>query len=187
MSFPAKKLATYSDLLRLPDNVVGEIIDCALITSPRPSPRHGKAAFTLSGELFGPFQKGSSGGPGGWIFLVEPELHLNDDVLVPDIAGWRRDRLPAPPEGHGITITPDWVCEVLSPSTVRTDRVMKMPIYCNQGVQYLWLLDPLARTLEAFELAKSTWTLVGTFADQDVVRIKPFETVEISLANFWWE
>ena len=133
MASPARKPATYDDLLKLPDDKIGEIVDGELYASPRPAGRHASCAFALSSEIGPPFQ-GKRGGPGGWLFLFEPELHLADDKLVADLAGWRRDRLPCVPDAPVLTLAPDWVCEILSPSTERLDRVRKLPAYARHGV-----------------------------------------------------
>ncbi len=143
MTATAQKLATYEDLFDLPEHIVGEIIHGQLITHPRPAPRHIVASSAIGDELVGPFQKGR-GGPGGWWILDEPELHLGLDILVPDLAGWRRERLPTMPDTAFFTLPPDWICEVLSPGTARTDRADKMPIYAEYGVSFLWLIDPQA-------------------------------------------
>src|SRR5512142_1943672 len=116
MSDPARRNATYDDLLGLPSHVVGELLEGSLVVSPRPASRHARAASGLGGELHGPFQRGR-GGPGGWIILDEPELHLGGNVLVPDLAGWRRERMPQLPDVAAFELAPDWVCEVLSAST----------------------------------------------------------------------
>ncbi len=151
MSATAHKLATYEDLFDLPENLVGEIIHGQLITHPRPAPKHAVASSAIGDELVSPFQKGR-GGPGGWWILDEPELHLGPHILVPDLAGWRRERMPEMPDTAYFTLPPDWVCEVLSPDTARTDRADKMPIYAEYGVPFLWLIDPVPRTLEIFVL-----------------------------------
>src|SRR5437762_2790090 len=147
MGEAAKRRATYEDLLRVPRHLIAEIIDGALVTQPRPASRHALAASVLGVELGAPFHRGR-GGPGGWILLDEPELHLHVDVLVPDLAGWRRERMPAVPDAPAFELAPDWVCEVLSPSTAAIDRAEKMPIYGRERVGHLWLIDPAARTLE---------------------------------------
>ena len=134
--------------------------------------------------LDGPFDQGVDG-PGGWVILDEPELHLGADVLVPDLAGWRRERMPEVPDTSGFELAPDWLCEVLSPSTAATDRVEKMPIYARESVRHLWLVDPIARTLEAYELASGRWTLAGTWRDDARARVAPFAEVEIELAALW--
>ena len=146
-----RRPATYQDVLDAPEHMVAELIDGALHLHPRPSFLHGQAASSLGDELVSPFQKGR-GGPGGWRILDEPELHLGEDVLVPDLAGWRRERMPELPSEHWTSIVPDWVCEVLSPSTRSVDLTDKRRIYAGAGVGHLWLIDPEARTLEAFAL-----------------------------------
>src|SRR5262245_12419222 len=186
MTKHSRKLATYQDIVDLPENMVGEIIDGELIVSPRPAVGHALAASVLDRALGGPFHSGS-GGPGGWWILHEVELHLGRDILVPDLAGWRRSRmpkLPAPGEPF-ITLAPDWVCEMLSPSTARIDRVRKLRIYAREKVGYVWLVDPLSRTLEVFRLNEKGWILVGTFAEDDRVRVEPFDAIELGLESLW--
>jgi Uma2 family endonuclease len=184
MGDPAKRRATYEDVLAAPEHVVAEIVDGALITTPRPAPRHANASSALGGELYGPFTRGK-GGPGGWIVLDEPELHLQADVLVPDLGGWRRERMPELPATAAFELAPDWVCEVLSPSTAATDRVQKLPIYAREHVANVWLVDPIARTLEAFRLEGARWSLLGTWRDDAKVRVEPFESFELELAQLW--
>ena len=186
MSMPAKRKAVYEDLYQLPENVTGEIIKGELYTSPRPHYRHVKSTSVLGGKLIPPYNFGGGDGPGGWEILIEPEVMLGENLLVPDIAGWKQERLPAPPKENWTTVPPDWVCEILSPSTVRMDRVRKMPIYAEHAVPYLWLLDPIARTLETFQLKDGAWTVKGNYADTDKVRAEPFPEVEIDLTNLWW-
>ncbi len=175
---------TYDDILRLPDHVVGEILDGELIVSPRPAPRHVLAGSGTGYLLMGPFQFGI-GGPGGWWILDEPELHLDRAVLVPDLAGWRRERLPALPDEAWFALAPDWACEVLSPSTERADRARKLELYRRERVPHVWLLNPLARTLEVLRLGGDLYTLVAVFADIERVRAEPFDAVEFDLALLW--
>ncbi|WP_187971517.1 Uma2 family endonuclease [Aquibium microcysteis] len=179
-----KKPATYADLEAVPEHLVAEIIDGVLRTHPRPSRRHVAAASSLGDELVGPFQKGR-GGPGGWLILDEPEIHLRDDVVVPDLAGWRRDRLVDHPETNFFTVAPDWICEVLSGSTERRDRTVKRKIYARHGVSFLWLVDPRQQMLEAFALVDGAWVLRGTWNSDDEVRAPPFDAIAFSLADLW--
>jgi len=181
----AKRLARYEDLLDLPDNVVGEIIAGRLLTSPRPALKHARASSVLGIRIGNPFDLGGGGGPGGWWILDEPELHLGTDILVPDLAGWRRERLPSLPQTAWFAQAPDWVCEVLSPATASTDRVLKLPRYAAAGVGHCWLIDPDARTLEAYANQDGRWLLLGTWADQDVVAIEPFAAIELDLSHLW--
>ncbi len=187
MALSAKKQASYDDLFSLPDNVVGEIIDGELIATPRPSRRHGVAASVLGSEILPPYQLGRGGGPGGWIIIDEPEIYLGAHILVPDLAGWRRERFPASEETNWISVGPDWVCEILSPATVRVDKVRKMPIYAEHAVGHLWLVDPAAKTLDVFRLESGRWVLLATFIENDKVRAEPFQEVEIELGNLWLE
>jgi Uma2 family endonuclease len=177
------RLATHADIEALPPHVTGEILFGALHTQPRPSPRHGRAAIRVQVELGGPFDRDHS--PGGWIFLPEPELHLGDHVIVPDIVGWRRERLPTLPDTAWIETPPDWVCEVLSPSTQRRDRTDKLSIYATFGVGHCWYVDPLARTLEVFALQGGKWLLTATFKDADSVAAPPFEVHTFALDVLW--
>jgi Uma2 family endonuclease len=193
MGQPAEKLrqATYADFEAVPPHKVAEIINGMLYAMPRPAPPHALASSSLGDELVGPFQK-SRGGPGGWWILDEPELHFPNpavqagkDVLVPDLAGWRRERMPELPEEAFFSLAPDWVCEVLSKSTEEMDREEKMPIYTREGVRDAWLVDPIARTLEVFVLEGRRWAPAGVHRDRARVRIPPFDAIEIDLAVLW--
>ena len=184
MGDPALRRATYDDLLRAPPHVVAEIVAGVLITHPRPEALHARASSRLGAELDGPFDRGR-GGPGGWLLLDEPELHLQADVLVPDLAGWRRERMPTLPDTAAFELAPDWVCEVLSPSTEAIDRADKMPIYAREGVGHVWLVDPVTRTLEAFQREGERWLLLGTWRNEALVRVEPFEAFELELAGLW--
>lgn len=179
-----KRRATYQDVLDAPENMVAEIIDGDLHLSPRPGGPATSVASVLTGELYPPFSRGI-GGPGGWIILLEPELHLADDVLVPDLAGWRRERMAVVPEGAAFEIPPDWICEVLSRSTEKRDRAQKLRIYARAGIQYAWLVHPRWRTVEVYKLLEGRWLLTGTFMEDDRACIEPFDAIEIDLAQLW--
>jgi Uma2 family endonuclease len=176
--------ATYADLVEAPNHMVAEILDGALYTSPRPGPRHAAASSGLGGALHGPFDRGR-GGPGGWWILDEPEVHLGPDVVVPDLAGWRRARVPALPEETYFSVAPDWVCEVLSAATASVDRVKKLAIYAREGVGHAWLVDPLAQTLEVLRLEGGRWIIVATWAKADIVRAEPFDAIDLDLTLLW--
>ena len=176
--------ATYQDVLDAPEHVVAEIIGGRLYTHPRPAPRHATAASVLGGRLSPAFHRGD-GGPGGWRILTEPELHLDEELLVPDLAGWHRERMPALPETAYFTLAPDWVCEVLSPSTRKVDLVRKRPIYAAAEIGHLWLVDPVEHILEAFRLIDGKWQLIATVEDDDPVCIAPFDAITFSLAELW--
>lgn len=176
--------ATYQDVIDAPENMVAEIIDGWLHLQPRPRPRHAIAIATLAGDLVRPFGRGI-GGPGGWVIMVEPELHFGADVLVPDLAGWRRERMPKVPEEVGITIAPDWVCEVLSPSTRRLDLTRKRQKYADNAVAHLWFVDPMDETLEAFVLKDGAWSLVGAASGDAIVESPPFDAVKLELGALW--
>jgi Uma2 family endonuclease len=184
MATPARRRATYEDVLAAPRNKVAEIVGGDLRLSPRPALPHAAAATALSEELGPPFKRGR-GGPGGWLILIEPELHLAEDVLVPDLAGWRRERVPAFGNDAYARIAPDWVCEVLSPSTAPMDRAQKLPIYARENVHHVWLIDPLIRTLEVLALRSEGWYLVGVHRGDDKVRAVPFDAIELDLAILW--
>jgi Uma2 family endonuclease len=179
-----KKPATYNDLLQVPDHLVAEILGGELYATPRPSLRHARTASVLGVEIGGPFDAGR-GGPGGWWILDEPELHLRDDIVVPDLAGWRRDRLPTIPDAAALTVAPDWVCEVISPSTEGIDRGRKLAIYSREGVPYAWLMNPSSETLEILALANGVWMLDATHVGRTTVRAQPFDAIELDLAAIW--
>jgi len=176
--------ATERDLDDLPQEVIGQIIDGELIVHPRPDPPHTQAASGLGGLLINPFHYGFGGGPGGWVILLEPKIRLGSDLLVPDLAGWRRERF-VPIRKGPYTVAPDWICELLSPSTARIDRVRKLPIYAREGVSYACILDPRLRTLEALRLQEGKWLIVGVFQKSDKVRAEPFAAFELDLSLLW--
>lgn len=186
MAEAAHKRATYQDVLDAPEHVVAEVLAGELHLSPRPAPRHSRAAITLGADLQPPFDRGR-GGPGGWIILMEPELHLGDEpgIVVPDLAGWRRERMAAIPGAAFISVAPDWICEVISPSTGRFDRAEKLPFYATQQVRWAWLVEPLQRTLEVLRNEGGRWLLLGTFAGDAKVRAEPFDAIELELAALW--
>jgi Uma2 family endonuclease len=188
MGKAARQPATYDDVLNAPPNKVAEIIEGELILSPRPAGPHSQAETVLIGELEPPFHRGRAG-PGGWIILAEPELHLGKNVLVPDLAGWRRETMSTIPRSPAyFTIRPDWVCEVLSPSTERIDRGAKIALYAAAGVGQAWLINPLQHTLEVLRLSAETpgqWTSVRVFADEARMRAEPFDAIELELAALW--
>jgi Uma2 family endonuclease len=184
LTTPARRPATYQDVIDAPADKIAEIVRGALYLHPRPLPRHAVAMMYLGAHVSIPFGMGR-GGPGGWWILVEPELHLGEDVLVPDLVGWRRERLPAMPDTVGITVVPDWVCEVLSPSTRRFDLNEKRASYAGHGVRYLWLVGPRARTLEACRLVDGAWTVLATLRDGAEVRLPPFEAITFPLSTLW--
>jgi hypothetical protein len=181
---PLDRPATYDDLMRVPDIMVAEIVDDQLHASPRPALRHASVSSSLGGFIMGPFHHGR-GGPGGWWILDEPELHLGRNVLVPDLAGWRRTRAPELLGGAYASVAPDWVCEVVSPSTASLDRVKKLAIYAREQVGHAWLIDPAARTLEVLLLAAGRWTILATHSGSEIVRAEPFADIELELALLW--
>ncbi|MDQ3280501.1 MAG: Uma2 family endonuclease [Acidobacteriota bacterium] len=171
-------------MLALPEHIVGEIVEGELYASPRPAARHAVASSALGAFILSSFGR-RGGGPGGWWILIEPELHLGPDVLVPDIAGWRRDRMPAIPDVAAFELAPDWICEVVSPGTRRLDRMKKMPVYARNEIAYAWLVDPIAHTLEAFRLVDGGWKVIAWHEGEDVVRVEPFEAIELALSELW--
>jgi Uma2 family endonuclease len=186
MSAVIKETSLYEQLMNLPENVTGEIINGELYTFTRPAGPHVSASSVLGMDIGSAYHRGR-GGPGGWWILVEPEIHFvrDSEVLVPDIAGWRRERMPVLPQDHRFEVVPDWVCEVLSPSTYKKDRVIKMKVYAQYGVAYLWLIDPVARILEAYALDNGHWTVTGLYQGQDEVSVAPFDAIVIALADLW--
>lgn len=184
MGKPTRRAATYEELSAVPEHRVGEIIDGDLYTFPRPSCLHARAAFRLSSRLGPPFDEGV-GGPGGWILLTEPELHLGPHVVVPDIAGWRRERLSELPDVPHFTMAPDWICEVLSPATERIDRLKKLRVYAEAGVRHAWLVSPAMRSLEVYLSSGNQFALTATHADSELARAEPFAELEIELAALW--
>ena len=179
-----RRPATYQDVLDAPPGMAAELIRGALHPQPRPRPRHSRAIIRLAVKLGGPYDADTDG-PGGWTLLVEPELHLGPEVVVPNLAGWRRARLPRLPDEVCIAVPPDWVCEVLSPSTRTYDLTEKREVYAEHGVGWLWFVDPAARTLEAFALRDGTWVLVAAFHDDAEIRVAPFDAVGFALGALW--
>ena len=181
-----RRQALYDAYCAVPEHQRAEIIDGTLYVLPRPAPRHANATTGLGGELRGPFQHGR-GGPGGWWILFEPELHLVSlEPIVPDLAGWRVERMPALPETAYFTLAPDWICEVLSKSTETVDRNKKLPIYAAHGVSHVWLIDPTAKTLEIHALGDDRrWRDVRVYEGDACVRAEPFAAIELDLASLW--
>jgi Uma2 family endonuclease len=181
----AKKPASYEDVLNAPPHFVAEVFGGELHLQPRPAKPHAAAATALGEELGPPFKRGR-GGPGGWVILYEPELHLQSDIVVPDLGGWRVERMPELVDDDPFfTLAPDWVCEVVSPRTAKYDRSDKMAIYARERVRWIWLVDPLLRTLEALRNENGTWSLLGTWRDEALVRAEPFDAIELELAVLW--
>lgn len=179
-----RRRATYEDVLNAPEHMVAEIIDGVLYLSPRPALQHALATGALFSDLDGAYTKGR-GGPGGWWLLFEPELHLGQDIVVPDIAGWRRSRMPTTPAGPFSTLAPDWLCETLSPSTAKLDRTKKLGVYARERVWHIWLVDAKRHALEVLSLRGSSLVTQATYRAHERVCIEPFEAVEIDLAFLW--
>ena len=184
-----KRNATYDDLCALPDHMVAEIIDGDLFASPRPASPHALASSMLGAVLIAGFggEPGGAGVPGGWWILDEPELHFGQNVLVPDLAGWRRERMPTVPDVAGFQLAPDWVCEVISPSTGEIDRGRKMRVYARERVGHLWIVDPILRTLEVYRLEDGRWVVASTHAGTEQIRAEPFEAVPLDMRRWWRE
>ena len=184
-----KRNATYDDLCALPDNMVAEIIDGDLFASPRPASPHALASSMLGAALISSFggEPGSGSVPGGWWILFEPELHFRRDVLVPDLAGWRRERMPTMPDVVGFELVPDWACEVISPSTGEIDRGRKMRVYARERVGHLWIVDPIFRTLEVYRLENGRWVVASTHGGTEQVHAEPFEALALDMRRWWRE
>lgn len=187
MPQPLKQKAVYEDLFSLPENMTGEIIEGELVAAPRPSRRHAVAASALGYQIGPPYHFGAGGGPGGWIILHEPEIAFGEDILVPDLAGWKEERFPETEEQNWLSVAPDWVCEILSPNSVRIDRMQKMRTYATHKVTYAWLVDPLQMLLEVFRLEAGRWIVLGVHGESEKVRAEPFQEVELDLAALWIE
>ncbi len=187
MSSPARTLATYADLLALPSDVRGEVIGGQLVTAPAPLPRHSHVQRAVGRFIGGPFHDDDGrGGPGGWWIFVEVDVALGPhDIVRPDLAGWRRERLARPGAVRPIQVAPDWVCEVLSPATAARDRVHKRALYARAGVPHYWLIDPEARVIEALALRDGAWLEVGVYDDASVARVPPFELVELEVGRLF--
>jgi len=184
-----RRRATYEDLCKVPDHLVAEIIDGELFTSPRPALPHALASSMIGFALIGAFGGPPEGAtaPGGWWILDEPELHLGEDVLVPDLAGWRRERLPAIPDAAALSLPPDWACEIVSPSTGALDRGRKMQVYARERVGHLWIVDPGPRTVEVYRLEGGRWVVASTHAGSMAARAEPFDAVELDMSRWWRE
>ncbi len=195
MGHPAEKphRATYADLEAVPAHQVAELVGGTLHVFPRPAPKHARTSSRLGIEIGGPFDLGKGGGPGGWHILDEPELHFPDpaapgeiEVVVPDIAGWRLERMPELPDTAYFTLAPDWACEVLSKSTEAYDRETKMPVYAREGVSHAWLIDPIKCVLEAYTLGRGgRWRAPSVHRGDERVRLAPFDAIELDLAVLW--
>ena len=176
--------ATYQDVLDAPPDKVAEVVDGTLYIFNRPAAPHALASSRLGNAIGPPFDNGRSG-PGGWWILDEPELHLGEDIVVPDIAGWRRERMPVYPDTAYFTLAPDWVCEVLSPSTRKLDLGGKSAVYARAGVGTIWFADPIARSLEANVLRGGKWVEIATLYNDATVSLPPFEAISFSLGDLW--
>ena len=186
MASSASQPTPYEQLQALPEGLTGEILNGQLYTQPRPSGPHGRVSVGLDRRIGRGYDDGD-GGPGGWWILVEPEVHFvrDQEVAVPDLAGWRRERMPRIPDDHRFEVVPDWTCEILSPSTASKDREIKLPLYAHYGVADAWLVDPKPRTLEAYGLEHGAWRLLLEAADDAVVQVPPFSELDLRLAALW--
>ncbi|MEC7520997.1 MAG: Uma2 family endonuclease [Myxococcota bacterium] len=184
---PARKLATYDDLRRLPEDVRAEVVAGEVRVMPSPLPRHSRIARAIGRFVGGPFDDDDGfDGPGGWWILPDVDDELGPhDVVRPDVSGWRRDRLAEPWEERPIAIVPDWVCEILSPSNAKHDRLTKADLYARVDVPHYWIVDPVERLLEAFALRDGGWFRLGAFSDGDVVRVAPFEAIELDVGRLF--
>lgn len=185
MSLPAERLLTYDDLLAADPGhgARPELWEGRLWYRTAPRPTHSRLQGRVAGRLDGldPDEPGDD----GWWIMVEPDWLIGPGkVLRPDLGGWRRVNLPELPAG-AIRTRPDWVCEAISPDDPARDRVVKRAIYAELGVPYCWIIDPEGRTLEAFRLVDGQWLLEGSWTDGAVVRIPPFEELELKISSFF--
>jgi Uma2 family endonuclease len=183
MGAPARRLATYQDLLAAPPHTIAQLVGGELHVQPRPAGPHSIVASGLGFDLGNPFQRGR-GGPGGWIIVFEPELHFGADVVVPDLAGWRVERTPELDASY-FTVAPDWVCDVLSPSSAQLDRGPKADLYAREGVEFMWLVEPLENLIEAFRRSDAAWLRLGAWFGEASARIPPFDAIELELGPLW--
>ena len=183
---PSTKPPTLADLDALPPGIVGEIIEGVLYTMTKPRMRHQLIGLEIGSDLLDPFGKGR-GGPGGWWIVTEPGIELPDETkeISPDVAGWRRVRMPEMPIDEPIRVVPDWVCEILSRNTRRHDLVVKMPYYASIGVAYAWLVDLEAHVLIAHRLESGAWRTIGTYSDETEARIEPFDVMPLNVMDWW--
>jgi Uma2 family endonuclease len=193
VSFSISPDKTYDDYLAVPEGLRAELIDGKLTLLPRPLGRNVRATSMLNSLVGHPFCGSAARAPdkpGTWWILLRPECHLILDrrVVIPDIAGWRRSRMSAPPaDSHKFTLVPDWVCEVLSPSTAGHDTIIKMPKYLEAGVEWVWIVDPVAHRIESYHAVEREWTLAGAIEGAGPVRLPPFDAVELDFALAWDE
>lgn len=188
MSNVARRKATYEDILAAPPNQVAQVIDGELYLHPRPAQRHARSASALGAKLLSHFDEGPNGEGGDWVVIYEPELHFGADILVPDLAAWRVERYPGGDDSDEpfFTVAPDWVCEVLSTSTARTDRIKKIPVYAREGVPYVWLVDPRDRTIEVLRLRDGGYQLLGSWGgDEGPFTLEPFDALPLAPSAFW--
>jgi Uma2 family endonuclease len=183
---PSMKPATLEDLDALPPGIVGEIIEGVLYTMTKPRMRHQRTTRMIGGRVGDPFDNGL-GGPGGWWIVTEPGIELpnNTKEISPDVAGWRRERMPEMPVDEAIRVVPDWVCEILSKHTRRHDQLVKLPYYARIGVAYAWIVDLEARVLTAHRLESTAWRIIGTYSDETEARIEPFDVVPLNVIDWW--
>jgi Uma2 family endonuclease len=184
MLVPAKRNATYADVLAAPEHVIAELMEGSLYLHPSPPLAHVAVSSALTFELGPPFSRGR-GGPGGWHILPKVEVHLGANVLVPDLSAWRHERLPELRDEPFLTLTPDWICEITTPQTADFDRQQKLPLYARAGVAFLWIVDPWQRSLEAFRLEAGQWTPLGSWKNDALVRAEPFSAVLLELGVIW--
>ncbi|MEZ4220590.1 MAG: Uma2 family endonuclease [Polyangiaceae bacterium] len=164
-----------------------EVIRGVLVTAPALLPRHSSVRGRLRRLIGGAFDDDDgAGGPGGWWIFLEVDVRLSPhDIVRPDIAGWRRQRLPEPWDMRPIDVVPDWICEIISTSNAGRDRVTKRELYAKHGVLHYWIADPVARTLETLRLDPEAghWVDAGAFDASGRARIAPFTAIEIDLSR----
>lgn len=172
----------YAQIEALPRGVTGEILEPGVIrTLSRPAKPHRWAAKRI---LLGLGEKDIGSGGTGWWIEVETEVRFGERLAVPDLSGWRVERVLELPNENPLTVMPDWCCEVLSPGTARDDKRLKLPLYAASGVPWLWLVDPALRLLEIYETMKGRPALAMTLAEDEKAAPPPFD-IPLEVGSWW--
>ena len=174
---------TVDEWLREPAEKRYELIDGDLIEKAAPDFSHGSAQAGLIAHLHPWFHQRDGGDrPGGWWIASEVDVVLDDNGFRPDIAGWRRERVPEMPKTRPVRVRPDWICEIVSESNATTDTIKKLRRYHQAGVPHYWLLDPATRTLAVYRHAAEGYQSVLVAEAGETARAEPFEAIELRIA-----